>query len=49
MIPILGAPPVSVTYTRARTGAVYRKTIDELYQMLTLMRNQRYRTPLLAF
>jgi hypothetical protein len=36
-IPILGAPPVSITYTRARTRAVYRKTIDELYQLLTLM------------
>jgi hypothetical protein len=36
-IPILGAPPVTITYTRARTRAVYRKTIDELYQMLTLM------------
>jgi len=36
-IPILGAPPVSITYTRARTRAVYRKSIDELYQMLTLM------------
>jgi hypothetical protein len=36
-VPILGAPPVSITYTRARTRAVYRKSIDELYQMLTLM------------
>ena len=36
-IPILGAPPVTITYTRARTRAVYRKTIDELYQMLSLM------------
>jgi hypothetical protein len=36
-IPILGAPPVTITYTRARTRAVYRKSIDELYQMLTLM------------
>jgi hypothetical protein len=36
-IPILGAPPVSITYTRARTRAVYRKSIDELYQLLTLM------------
>jgi hypothetical protein len=36
-IPILGEPPVSITYTRARTRAVYRKSIDELYQMLTLM------------
>jgi hypothetical protein len=36
-IPILGVPPVSITYTRARTRAVYRKSIDELYQLLTLM------------
>jgi hypothetical protein len=36
-IPILGAPPVSITYTRARTRAVYRKSIDELYQMLALL------------
>jgi hypothetical protein len=33
----LGAPPVTITHTPARTRAVYRKTIDELYQMLTLM------------
>jgi hypothetical protein len=36
-ITILGAPPVSITYTRARTRAVYRKSIDELYQLLILM------------
>ena len=36
-IPILGAPPVTITYTRARTRAVYRKSIDELYQMLNAM------------
>jgi hypothetical protein len=36
-IPILGAPPVSITYTRARTRAVYRKSIDELYEMLNTM------------
>jgi hypothetical protein len=33
-IPILGAPPASVTYTRANTRAVYRKTIDEVSEML---------------
>jgi hypothetical protein len=36
-IPLLGAPPVTITYTRARTRAVYRKSIDELYQMLALL------------
>jgi hypothetical protein len=36
-IPILGAPPVSITYTRARTRAVYRKSIDELYEMLNTL------------
>jgi hypothetical protein len=36
-IPILGAPPATITYTRARTRAVYRKSLDELYQMLALM------------
>lgn len=33
-IPILAAPPASVTYTRARTRAVYRKTIDEITELL---------------
>jgi len=33
-IPILDAPPLSVTYTRARTRAVYRKSIDEIYGLL---------------
>jgi hypothetical protein len=33
-IPILGAPPVSITYTRANTRSVYRKSIDELYELL---------------
>ena len=33
-IPILNAPPVSVTYTRARTRAVYRKSVEDLYTML---------------
>ena len=36
-IPILGAPPVSISYTRARTRAVYRKSLDEIYQMLQLL------------
>jgi hypothetical protein len=33
-IPILDAPPKTVTYTRANTRAVYRKTIDEIADML---------------
>jgi hypothetical protein len=36
-IPLLGAPPVSVSYTRAHTRAVYRKSIDELYELLAPM------------
>ena len=34
-IPILDAPPASITYTRANTRAVYRKTIDALYDLLS--------------
>jgi hypothetical protein len=34
-IPILDAPPASVTYTRANTRSVYRKTIDEIADMLS--------------
>jgi len=33
-IPILDAPPLSVTYTHARTRSVYRKSIDEIYDLL---------------
>jgi hypothetical protein len=33
-IPILKAPPASVTYTRANTRAVYRKTIEEIGELL---------------
>jgi hypothetical protein len=33
-IPILDAPPATVTYTRANTRNVYRKTIDEVADML---------------
>jgi hypothetical protein len=33
-IPILDAPPASVTYTRANTRAVYRKSIEEIDEML---------------
>jgi len=36
-IPILGAPPLSVTYTRANTRAVYRKTVDEIHTLLLTM------------
>jgi hypothetical protein len=33
-IPILAAPPATVTYTRANTRNVYRKTIDQIADML---------------
>lgn len=33
-IPILSVPPKSVTYTRAHTRSVYRKTVDEIADML---------------
>jgi hypothetical protein len=33
-IPILGAPPASVTYTRANTRAVYRKSLEEIDELL---------------
>jgi hypothetical protein len=33
-IPILDAPPASVTYTRANTRAVYRKSIEEVDELL---------------
>lgn len=36
-IPVLGAPPASVTYTRARTRAVYRKTVEEVATLLMTM------------
>jgi hypothetical protein len=36
-IPVLGAPPATITYTRARTRAVYRKTVDEIYNLLAPM------------
>jgi hypothetical protein len=34
-IPILDSPPAKVTYTRANTRAVYRKTVEEIAEMLT--------------
>src|SRR5258708_8909077 len=34
-IPTLDAPPATVTYTRANTRAVYRKTVDEIADMLS--------------
>jgi hypothetical protein len=34
-IPILSAPPATVTYTRANTRSVYRKTVDEIADMLS--------------
>lgn len=33
-IPILDAPPATVTYTQANTRAVYRKTVEEIATML---------------
>jgi hypothetical protein len=33
-IPLLQAPPTRITYTRANTRAVYRKSIEELYTLL---------------
>ncbi len=33
-IPLLGAPPKTVSYTRARTRSVYRKSIEELMDKL---------------
>jgi hypothetical protein len=36
-IPILAAPPQSVTYTRAHTRAVYRKRIDEIETLLATL------------
>ncbi len=33
-IPILDAPPATVTYTRANTRAVYRKSVDEIADLL---------------
>jgi hypothetical protein len=34
-IPILRVQPATVTYTRANTRAVYRKTVEEIAEMLT--------------
>ena len=39
-IPILDAPPASITYTRAYTRAVYRKSIDEIFNLLTTSERQ---------
>jgi len=36
-IPILDAPPVSVTYVRALTRSVYRKSLDEIYDLLATL------------
>jgi hypothetical protein len=33
-IPLLDAPPASITYTRANTRAVYRRSIDEIIEIL---------------
>jgi hypothetical protein len=34
-IPILAAPPATVTYTRANTRSVYRKTVEQIADMLS--------------
>jgi hypothetical protein len=34
-IPILGSQPATVTYTRANTRAVYRKTVEQIADMLS--------------
>jgi hypothetical protein len=34
-IPLLGVPPASITYTRAYTRSVYRKSVDELFTLLS--------------
>jgi hypothetical protein len=34
-IPILAAPPIIVTYSRAHTRAVYRQTVDEIVERLS--------------
>jgi hypothetical protein len=33
-IPVLSAPPASITFTRAHTRSVYRKTVEEIDEML---------------
>jgi hypothetical protein len=33
-IPILDAPPATVTYTRANTRSVYRKSVEEIAELL---------------
>lgn len=38
-IPILKAPPATVTYTRANTRSVYRKSVDEIASMLANMQS----------
>ena len=35
-IPILSAPPSSITYTRANTRSVYRKSVDALFNLLSV-------------
>ena len=36
-IPTLSAPPESITYTRARTRAVYRKSVDDVAELLATL------------
>ena len=40
-IPVLAAPPLSITYTRANTRAVYRKSVEDLYMLLSTAEGPR--------
>ena len=40
-LPVLAAPPVSITYTRANTRAVYRKSVEDLYTLLNTVEGPR--------
>jgi hypothetical protein len=40
-IPILAAPPALIVYTRARTRAVYRKTVEEIETLLATNEDPR--------
>jgi hypothetical protein len=39
-IPILDAPPATVSYTRANTRAVYRKSVEEIAELLANINSQ---------
>lgn len=40
-IPILDTPPATITYTRATTRSVYRKSVEELYELLSTAEGHR--------